>query len=215
MGMGGMGGMGMGGHGMMGQGGMGMGNGGMGMGGMGMGGMGMGCGDTCPGPTMMSLLQQHSKIQRQYKHTDSGIESLTTSDDPQVAALIKAHVKQMRAVLDSCAKGQCTHTPAAFDPLFRAVYANADKLDLQVGVLLLLILTLLLLLFLLLLLKGLAADSEVDTVTGAGAFGTSLHWLTHGPQYQIIHAVAQASSRRPVPSMQCCGNLHGIAHSLT
>lgn len=135
MGMGGMGGMGMGGHGMMGHGGMGMGNGGMGM-----SGMGMGCGDTCPGPTMMSLLQQHSKIQRQYKHTDSGIESLTTSDDPQVAALIKAHVKQMRAVLDSCAKGQCSHTPAAFDPLFRAVYANADKLDLQVGVMLLLLL---------------------------------------------------------------------------
>jgi hypothetical protein len=157
MGMGGMNGMGMGGHGMMG-------HGGMGMSGMGMGGMGMGCGETCPGPTMMSLLQQHSKIQRQYKHTDSGIDSLTTSDDPQVAALIKAHVKQMRAVLDSCAKGQCSHTPAAFDPLFRAVYANADKLDLQVGVLLLLSLLLILLFLLLLLLRGVASAFDVYTL---------------------------------------------------
>lgn len=116
--------------------GMGMGGGmGGGMMGPGMmaGGMG-GCGDnSCPGPVFMSLLQQHSKIQRDYKHTTDGIESLTTSNDPQVAALIKTHVQQMQALLESCAKGSCTHTPRYFDPLFRAVYSNADKLKLQVN----------------------------------------------------------------------------------
>lgn len=125
---------GMGGEGMGGMGGMmhnGMGQGGMG----GMMNGGMGCAmDGCPGPVFMSLLNQHTKIQREYKDTDSGIRSLTTSDDPEVAALIKTHVQQMNALLASCAKGQCNHTPRYFDPLFRAVYANADKIDMQVRV---------------------------------------------------------------------------------
>lgn len=110
-------------------------NGGGGMGpGMMAGGGGTGCADgQCPGPVFMSLLQQHSKIKRDYKHTDTGIESLTQSDDPQVAALIKTHVQQMRALMDSCAKGKCSHTPRYFDPLFRAVYSNADKIDMKVG----------------------------------------------------------------------------------
>lgn len=131
-------GMGMG-PGMMGQGGMPGhdmmgGNSGGGMGPGMMAGGGMGCADgQCPGPVFMSLLQQNTKIQRDYKHTDTGIESLTQSDDPQVAALIKTHVQQMRALLDSCAKGKCSHTPRYFDPLFRAVYSNADKIDMKVG----------------------------------------------------------------------------------
>jgi hypothetical protein len=101
--------------------------------------MGMGCdGGSCPGPVFMSLLQQHSKISRDVQHTNSGINSLTQSEDPQVAALIKTHVAQMKALLESCAKGQCSHTPRYFDPLFRAVYSNADKLDMKVGLLLLL-----------------------------------------------------------------------------
>lgn len=113
-------------------------------------GQGMGMGGDMPGPVFMSLLNQHSKIQRNVKDTDTGIDSLTTSDDPQVAALIKTHVQQMRALLDSCAKGQCSHTPRYFDPLFRAVYSNADKIDMKVGVLLLLPLLLLVLLLVLL-----------------------------------------------------------------
>jgi hypothetical protein len=80
----------------------------------------------------MSLLRQNSKIQRDYKHTLNGIDSLTESDDPQVAALIKTHVQQMHALMDSCAKGKCSHTPRYFDPLFRAVYANADKIDMKI-----------------------------------------------------------------------------------
>jgi hypothetical protein len=130
--MGGQAGM-MPGQGMMGAGNSGIGPGGM-MAGGGGGGMGMGCGGDgqCPGPVFMSLLQQNSKIQREYKHTDSGIESLTQSDDPQVAALIKTHVQQMHALMDSCAKGKCSHTPRYFDPLFRAVYANADKIDMKI-----------------------------------------------------------------------------------
>jgi len=109
-----------------------------GMGQGGMGGMmngGMGCAmDGCPGPVFMSLLNHHTKIQRETKDTDTGIWSRTTSDDPEVAALIKTHVQQMNALLESCAKGQCTHTPRYFDPLFRAVYKNADKIDMQVRV---------------------------------------------------------------------------------
>jgi hypothetical protein len=110
----------------------------MGTGGMnqaGMGGM-MGCsGDAqqCPGPVFMALLNQHKQIRREVKKTDQGIESLTESKDPEVAALIKTHVAQMQELLASCQKGQCSHTPAYFDPLFRAVYSNADKLNLQVG----------------------------------------------------------------------------------
>jgi hypothetical protein len=110
-----------------------MGTGGMNQAGMGDGMKGCGNGQQCPGPIFMALLNQHKQISREVKKTDQGIESLTESKDPEVAALIKTHVAQMRELLASCQKGQCSHTPAYFDPLFRAVYSNADKLDLQVG----------------------------------------------------------------------------------
>jgi hypothetical protein len=79
-----------------------------------------------------SLLAAHQSIQRTVEPTHKGIISVTESSDPRVARLIKLHVEQMRQLLEGCSKRQCPAQPRFWDPLFAAVYRNADKIDMQV-----------------------------------------------------------------------------------
>lgn len=113
---------------------------GMGMGpgsGMGIGpGMGMGRGPAGMGDYMavwQALIMDRGSINRQWKPIATGIESETTSKDPRIAKLIQLHVAQMRGVLDACgAQGGCDAPLRRWDPLFQAVFANADKLRLKI-----------------------------------------------------------------------------------
>lgn len=68
------------------------------------------------------LLDQRDKITRKVTILDSGIDTLTESDDPAVARLIREHVASMTARVE---QARPIHMR---DPLFRAVFANADRI---------------------------------------------------------------------------------------
>lgn len=55
------------------------------------------------GPEMMEdtisirqLLMQHEKIDRSVENLENGIRTRTVSDDPQIAAAIRTHVRQIK-----------------------------------------------------------------------------------------------------------------------
>lgn len=72
------------------------------------------------------LLTDHTKIRRNVTDIPGGVESVTTSDDPLVAALIRLHVNQMKARLES---GQPIRR---WDPLFAEIFRRADAIEMQV-----------------------------------------------------------------------------------
>ncbi len=72
------------------------------------------------------LLKNRKKIQRDVKMLDNGIETMTESDDPKVAAVIQKHVASMYERLE---KGQPVRMG---DPLFRALFQSAGKVKMTV-----------------------------------------------------------------------------------
>lgn len=105
---------------------------GMGMGmGRGMGrGMGMGRG---PGAEMRDdhdvfhlLLEKHDQIRRTVKRLPNGVETLTESDDPEIAGKIQEHVAAMHLRVKS---GQGLRY---WDELFQAIFANYKKIKMEV-----------------------------------------------------------------------------------
>lgn len=71
------------------------------------------------------LLTNHEKINRSVTELSNGVETLTESDDPKVAAKIKEHVKWMKVRVD---KNQPIRMR---DPLFAELFRNADKIDMK------------------------------------------------------------------------------------
>ena len=71
------------------------------------------------------LLQNHSKIKRTVKHLPDGVETLTESDDPKVAAKIKEHVEWMQYRVEK------THPIRMRDPLFAELFRNTDKITME------------------------------------------------------------------------------------
>lgn len=68
------------------------------------------------------LLEHRSDIRRDVKKTDKGVETLTESDKPEVAAAIQKHVTSMeKRVKDK----KPIHLR---DPLFAEVFRHADKI---------------------------------------------------------------------------------------
>ena len=72
-----------------------------------------------------ALLTAHEKITREVTDIPNGIESVTTSDDPEVAALIRKHVKEMSERLEN---GQPVRR---WDPLFRELFVHYKKIKLE------------------------------------------------------------------------------------
>ncbi len=72
------------------------------------------------------LLSNGKKIRRQVKMLENGIETVTESNDPKVAAVLKKHVASM---YDRLEQGQPVRMG---DPLFRALFQNADKITMEV-----------------------------------------------------------------------------------
>lgn len=69
------------------------------------------------------LLMQHDKIRRDIQNLDRGVETLTESEDPEIAKLIQKHVRQMYARVE---KEQPIHQR---DPLFRELFRHADAIE--------------------------------------------------------------------------------------
>jgi hypothetical protein len=72
------------------------------------------------------LLSQHQKIERSVKDIPNGVETITTSSDPQVANLIREHVWQMKARIE---EGRPIRQ---MDPLFREIFKNHQHVHMQI-----------------------------------------------------------------------------------
>ncbi len=68
------------------------------------------------------LLTNHKKITRVVTELPNGVESLTESDDPEVAAKIKEHVKWMQYRVEE------TKPIRMRDPLFAELFRHTDKI---------------------------------------------------------------------------------------
>ncbi|HKQ60070.1 MAG TPA: hypothetical protein VJS92_02220 [Candidatus Polarisedimenticolaceae bacterium] len=73
-----------------------------------------------------ALLEHREQIQRTVKKLRNGVETLTESSDPAVAALLRAHATAMRGRLDD---GRLINSQ---DPLFAELFLHADKITTRV-----------------------------------------------------------------------------------
>jgi hypothetical protein len=72
------------------------------------------------------LLDNRAKIKRTITRTDKGVDTVTESGDPEVAAGIQTHVAAMHARVK---EGRGIHLR---DPLFREVFHHADKISMEI-----------------------------------------------------------------------------------
>jgi len=97
-------------------------------------GMGMGMGQedghgNGHGADMMgihSLFAHREQITRKVTEIPSGVRTLTETDNPSVTVQLQEHVQ---AMYDRLREGRPIH---ARDPLFAALFRNADKIDVQI-----------------------------------------------------------------------------------
>ena len=75
--------------------------------------------------TIHYLLDNRSMIRRSVENLPTGVETLTESDDPQVAAGIKKHVGSM---YERMKQARPIHQR---DPLFRELFNQADKIHMD------------------------------------------------------------------------------------
>jgi len=73
------------------------------------------------------LLANREKIKRTITRTENGVDTLTESDDPEVAEGIQTHVTAMHARVK---EGRGIHMR---DPLFREVFRHADKISMKIA----------------------------------------------------------------------------------
>lgn len=88
-----------------------------------MGRMGGGAMNDPDHQTIHALLADHEAIERRVEDLRNGVETWTESDDPEVAARIRQHVRQMAARLD---EGRPLRR---WDPLFAEIFEHADAIE--------------------------------------------------------------------------------------
>lgn len=91
-----------------------------------MGGGGMMGGSMEEMSGIHALLTNHEKIHRSVEDIPGGVRTTTTSDDPQIAALIREHVRQMKARIE---EGRPIRE---MDPLFRELFANHEHVHIDI-----------------------------------------------------------------------------------
>ncbi|TWT77141.1 hypothetical protein Pla123a_25720 [Posidoniimonas polymericola] len=72
------------------------------------------------------LLGQHGDIERTVTKTPNGVRTQTTSADPELVAKIRDHVAAMKKRIEGGSPVR------RWDPLFNEVFANADKVQMQI-----------------------------------------------------------------------------------
>jgi len=72
------------------------------------------------------LLEHHKSVRRTVKQIPGGVETVTTSDEPEIADLIRSHVNQMKQRLEN---GEPIH---AFDPLFQEIFQRHEDITFSV-----------------------------------------------------------------------------------
>src|SRR3546814_12193791 len=71
--------------------------------------------------SIRSLLANHEKVERRVEDIPNGVRTVTTSDDPEVDALIRRHVQQVAARYD-----RDRHI-RMMEPVFRELFNNRDR----------------------------------------------------------------------------------------
>lgn len=92
----------------------------------GMMGGGMMGASTAEMRVIRGLLANPGRIERTVRDVPGGVLAVSTSDDPRVAQLLRSHVRQMRA---SYERDEPIRT---MDPLFRELFLNRERINLQV-----------------------------------------------------------------------------------
>jgi hypothetical protein len=72
------------------------------------------------------LLSQHEKVRRSVKDLPDGVETVTTSDDPAIAKLIREHVWQMKSRVE---EGRPIRQ---MDPVFREIFAHHAHIHMKI-----------------------------------------------------------------------------------
>jgi hypothetical protein len=72
------------------------------------------------------LLSNHEKVRRTVTTLDNGVEAVTESDDPEVAALLKDHVFAMKGRLETGRRVR------VWDPLYAALFEHREKIHFEV-----------------------------------------------------------------------------------
>jgi quercetin dioxygenase-like cupin family protein len=88
-------------------------------------GRGMG-GDGSHMDAIHALLADHESIERHVVDRSDGVETWTESDDPEVAARIREHVRQMDARLED------GRPIRRWDPLFAEIFEHADAITMEI-----------------------------------------------------------------------------------
>ncbi|OZC01495.1 hypothetical protein BSZ36_17220 [Rubricoccus marinus] len=76
--------------------------------------------------TIHALLADHQAIERRVVDRSDGVETWTESDDPEVAARIREHVRQMDARLED------GRPIRRWDPLFAEIFEHADAITMEI-----------------------------------------------------------------------------------
>lgn len=74
--------------------------------------------------TIRRLLARHEEIERRVENIPGGVRTWTTSEDPDVAALIRTHVREMKARYE---RGLPIRM---MDPVFRELFETREKASL-------------------------------------------------------------------------------------
>ena len=72
-----------------------------------------------------TLLGNHARIRREVRLVEDGVETVTESDDPSIAILIKDHVRAMKSRIEERRRIR------QWDPMFRAVFDNAAEIEMD------------------------------------------------------------------------------------
>lgn len=70
-----------------------------------------------------SLLTQHQQIEREVEDIPGGVRTTTTSPDPEIAEVIRIHVRQMKERME---EGRPIRR---MDPLFRELFDHHEEID--------------------------------------------------------------------------------------
>jgi len=74
----------------------------------------------------MHLLEHHASIRRDVRHLENGVEAVTESDSPAIAALIQDHALAMQSRMRVGARVR------VWDSVFLELFDNADKVHLEI-----------------------------------------------------------------------------------
>ncbi len=73
-----------------------------------------------------ALLSRHDEIRRTVENLDDGVRTLTETDDPELAALIREHVTRMKSRVEEPAPIHLR------DPLFAELFRHHDRIEMTI-----------------------------------------------------------------------------------